>query len=185
MAISGSNFQFGRNRTEYSYYFSRHNHVWGWATWKRAWQYYDFKMKLWQKAKSEKLLHDIFQNHEQERYWKTIFNSVYEGKINSWAYRWTFACWMQSGLTLLPAVNLVANLGFGRQAVHTRDWTSRFSNMPVEAMIFPLKHPEFIIRSHGRDNFTEQNVFSGRRFYRGLWSRIKKILRALFAGNSF
>ena len=31
MAISGNNFQHGRKRTEYSYYFSRYFHGWGWT----------------------------------------------------------------------------------------------------------------------------------------------------------
>ena len=37
MHISGTNFQFGNKRGEASYYFSRCIHMWGWATWRRAW----------------------------------------------------------------------------------------------------------------------------------------------------
>jgi hypothetical protein len=47
MAISGDNFQLGRRRTRYSYYLSRYNHCWGWATWRRGWQHYDHRMQLW------------------------------------------------------------------------------------------------------------------------------------------
>ncbi len=47
MMISGDNFQMGRNRTPYSYYFSRFFHCWGWATWRRAWRHYDIDMELW------------------------------------------------------------------------------------------------------------------------------------------
>nr|MBA3765731.1 glycosyltransferase family 2 protein [Acidobacteriota bacterium] len=47
MMISGDNFQFGRKRTQYSYYFSRYTHTWGWATWRRAWRYFDREIKLW------------------------------------------------------------------------------------------------------------------------------------------
>ena len=36
MMISGNNFQPSR-RSDASYYFSRWTHIWGWATWKRAW----------------------------------------------------------------------------------------------------------------------------------------------------
>ena len=49
MVISGNNFQFGRNRTDDSYYFSRYNHIWGWASWRRAWEYFDYDLKLWPK----------------------------------------------------------------------------------------------------------------------------------------
>jgi hypothetical protein len=45
--ISGNNFQFGRKRTAYSYYFSRYPHIWGWASWRRAWDNYDVDMKMW------------------------------------------------------------------------------------------------------------------------------------------
>src|SRR6185369_14461868 len=41
--ICGANFQFGRKRSNDSYYFSRYNHIWGWASWRRAWQHYDRK----------------------------------------------------------------------------------------------------------------------------------------------
>ena len=34
--ISGDNFQAGVWRGEGSYYFSRYNHCWGWATWRRC-----------------------------------------------------------------------------------------------------------------------------------------------------
>ena len=47
MSISGQNVQFGRKRTDYSYYFSRYTHCWSWASWRRAWQHYDLDMKLW------------------------------------------------------------------------------------------------------------------------------------------
>ncbi|MGC1799486.1 MAG: hypothetical protein WA701_03795, partial [Solirubrobacterales bacterium] len=30
-----------------SYYFSRYAHVWGWASWRRAWSDYDFEMTAW------------------------------------------------------------------------------------------------------------------------------------------
>lgn len=47
MHIGGNNFQMQKSRTNDSYYFSRYNHCWGWASWGRAWQHYDVDMKLW------------------------------------------------------------------------------------------------------------------------------------------
>jgi hypothetical protein len=48
MHISGSNFQFGQKHGKDSYYFSKYTHVWGWATWKRAWQhYFDMRKEIW------------------------------------------------------------------------------------------------------------------------------------------
>ena len=42
--ISGNNFQGNTRRGDYSYYFSRYAHVWGWATWRRAWLNYNFEI---------------------------------------------------------------------------------------------------------------------------------------------
>ena len=51
MEIAGSNWQLGRSRTDDSYYFSKHSHTWGWATWKRAWDHYDEKLTAWPQVK--------------------------------------------------------------------------------------------------------------------------------------
>ena len=37
MAISGDNFHRGCRYTDFSYFFSRFVHIWGWASWRRAW----------------------------------------------------------------------------------------------------------------------------------------------------
>ncbi|MEM1172101.1 MAG: methyltransferase domain-containing protein, partial [Cyanobacteria bacterium P01_H01_bin.35] len=159
MAISGDNFQFGNNPTKYSYYFSRYSHCWGWATWQRAWKNYDDKMQLWSKFRDSKWLENILQNSEAVQYWSEIFEKNYRG-FNSWAYAWVFACWNDHGLTILPKVNLVSNIGFSREATHTSS-VNKFANMSVEEMIFPLNHPLSIIRNIQADDFTEKIMFSG------------------------
>ena len=49
MHISGDNLRFGR-RGEASYFFSRYPHVWGWASWRRAWRHYDPDLREWTMA---------------------------------------------------------------------------------------------------------------------------------------
>ena len=161
MVISGNNFQFGRNITKYSYYYSRYMHCWGWASWRRAWKYYDFDMALWPTIRDSDLLEHIL--HDKKGvvlYWKRILDRTYRGEVDSWAYRWLFSCWVQNGLTILPNVNFVSNIGFGEDAVHTKDSSDPFANMRVYAMEFPLKHPPFMIRNARADEFTHRKVFS-------------------------
>ncbi|MFM6024920.1 MAG: glycosyltransferase family 2 protein, partial [Dolichospermum sp.] len=62
MLVCGQNLQFGQQRRNYSYYFSRYSHCWGWATWKSAWQYYDDTMELWPQVRDENWLFDILQD---------------------------------------------------------------------------------------------------------------------------
>lgn len=172
MVVSGDNYQKGRRRTPYSFYFSRYNHCWGWATWKRAWKFYDDEMSLWPQIREEGWLRDIFgKNNNVEKYWTRIFNSVYDNEIESWAYRWTYSCWLQSGLTILPNVNLVTNIGFGDQATHT-NFSSKRSYQAKYKMEFPLVYPPFVIRDSKSDKFTERDNF-------GI-SLIKNIKRLVF-----
>lgn len=155
MAISGDNFQFGRQRTQDSYYFSRYNHCWGWASWRRAWRYYDVEMKLWPMIKQGKWLHDLLGDDRAVRYWTDIFETVANDRLDTWDYQWTFACWLQNGLTILPNVNLVSNIGFGSEATHTTG-TNRLSNLSSEAMQFPLQHPAFVVRDAQADESTHR-----------------------------
>jgi hypothetical protein len=175
MVISGVNFQFGRKRTEYSYYFSRYNHCWGWATWRRAWQYYDIDMKLWSIIRDGDWLKYILQDSKAVKYWTNFFQNVYNENINSWATRWTLACWIQNGLTILPNVNLVSNIGFGEGATNTTISKSRFANIPVEEMDFPLKHPPFLLRHVEADDFTQKNHFINTSLLLRLRNKLKKI----------
>jgi hypothetical protein len=156
MAVSGNNFQFNKKRTNYSYYFSRFPHCWGWASWRRAWEYYDDDMELWQEIKKGDWLKDILGNKLSELYWRRIYDLVNEGKINSWAYRWQYSCWLQNGLTILPNINLVSNIGFGKNSTHTKI-KDRTTNIPSYPMQFPLKHPPYMVRDSRADFLSERD----------------------------
>lgn len=177
MAITGCNFQFGRVRNQDSYYFSRYNHCWGWASWRRAWQYSDIEMKLWSKVNNEGWLKDLLSDDSTVKYWTNIFQSTYEEKINSWAYAWTFSCWIQNGLTIIPNVNLVSNIGFSPAATHTINKNSRFDNMPITRIDFPLQHPTFLIRNEIADVYTQTNNFYDNRILVKIFKKIKYSLQ--------
>jgi hypothetical protein len=158
MVVSGNNFQCGRRRTKDSYYFSLYPHCWGWATWRRAWQHYDHEMKLWPIIRDTYWLKDILREDHAVKYWTNNFEAVYEERINSWASRWVLSCWLQNGLTILPNINLVSNIGFGPNATHTTE-TNWQANLPVEAMDFPQSHPAFVVPNRQADQFTQTTLF--------------------------
>ncbi|NDJ24622.1 glycosyltransferase family 2 protein [Nostoc sp. B(2019)] len=179
MVVAGNNFQYGRVRNQDSYYFSRYNHCWGWATWRRAWQHYDHEMKLWPKIRDEDWLRDILLELSAVKFWQNIFQYTYEKKINSWAYAWTFSCWIQNGLSILPNVNLVSNIGYSLDATHTVNNYNNFANMPVVPIDFPLQHPLFIIRNSQADFFTQKNNFYDSRISVVLKQKIKHLANKL------
>lgn len=173
MTISGDNFQ-NRQRTTYSYYFSRYMHCWGWASWRRAWKYFDLNMSLWPEIKDEKWLYDILENKKEIKQRKRYFNSVYIRQVDSWARIWTLNIWSQSGLNILPNVNLVANLGFGIDATHTNCRSdNNFKRM--NNINLPVKHPPFVIRDKYADEYTSKFHFGNLPSWRRILKKIKRI----------
>jgi hypothetical protein len=120
LSISGQNVQFGRKRTDYSYYFSVYNHCWSWASWRRAWQHYDLDMKLWPEVRDGNFLVDVLGDSHAAKVWTNTFQLCYERKIDSWAYRWTLASFIQNGMNILANVNLVSNIGHGWEELTRR-----------------------------------------------------------------
>ena len=161
MMISGCNFQLGRP-FRHSFYFSRYVHCWGWATWKRAWQHYDVKMTRWPEVRNSGWLTALLENSPRgAQYWQRVFDLTYLGYVNTWDYQWVFACWLQNGFTILPSVNLVSNIGFGKDATHTGQVTSKVANIPLSAMGFPLEHPPELGLNMAADQFTQELYNTG------------------------
>ncbi len=172
-AISGNNFQFGRKRTENSYYFSRYPHCWGWATWRRAWSHCDVAMDSWPSVRQKKYLSSVFSNSSSIRYWTFKFQNTYEKKIDSWFFPWTLSCWLQNGLAILPSRNLVTNIGCGVDGTHHLSRKTPLANIPTSPMEFPLKHPSFMVRNSQADAFTQSYQFGLlARGWRKIWASL-------------
>jgi len=112
--IGGSNFLPENIQKPGGYYFSKYPEIWGWATWKHAWDLMDFKMKNWKRFEKSKYLDLILPDFWEKKYWQIIANAVLSEKVNSWAYRWLFSIWENHGKCVSPGVNLVENIGLVR-----------------------------------------------------------------------
>lgn len=176
MSITGDNFQYGQIRNKFSYYFSRYIHCWGWATWRRAWKYYDNEMTLWPVIRENNILKHILNDNRTVNYWTNIFNLTYSGEIDSWAYRWTLSCWCQSGLTIIPNINLVSNIGFGEDATHTIS-ANHLSNIKTKSMRFPLRHPEYVVRDTVADAFTQKYSINTPPLYKRIIRKFTNIIK--------
>ena len=157
--ISGDNFQFGNRRNDDSYYFSKYVHIWGWATWRDRWAAsYDVTMAKWPRVRDEAWLSDIVGNTREAAYWRKIFERVHRGEIDTWDYQWVFANWVEGRMTILPAVNMITNMGFDGNATHTTG-DSELANLARCAVSFPLKHPPGVFRNMQADMFSEKKCF--------------------------
>lgn len=158
------------------YYFSRYDSVWGWATWRRAWSEYDVLMSVWPIASREKWLEHLL-SPEVSKYYKNLFSRTYQGDIDTWDYQWSFVR-MINGVSIVPKVNLIQNLGFGADATHTTDPGNPMAKVSAGRIRFPLKHPTSFIVDRERDQAWEKLAFR-RRSIRLALVRIREQLRAI------
>ncbi|MEI6352471.1 MAG: nucleotide-diphospho-sugar transferase [Candidatus Nomurabacteria bacterium] len=120
MMISGDNFQDGKIYGDYSYYFSHYPNIWGWATWKRVWDKFD-KNLLDLDSFINKNGIKILNNKEQEKYWLKFFLGLKKNKYNNWDAKFVYTVLNDEGLCIVPNKNLVTNIGFGKDATHTKE----------------------------------------------------------------
>jgi predicted O-methyltransferase YrrM len=150
MSISGGDF-LGRP-SDASYYYSMYHDPWGWATWRRAWKLCDHELKQWRLFLSSDGLQSVSDGDTKfEGYWRSIFEAMYQGRIDTWDYPFMFSQFAQRGLTCRPCINMVTNIGHEPEATHTKNPLNPLANLPNFEMSFPLRHPVMMIRDFGAD----------------------------------
>lgn len=158
--ISGNNTQNGQWRGDGSYFFGRIPLIWGWASWRRCWQYYDAGLSQWPALRNSNFLKTVFEDSAERQYWSIIWQKLLErGQPDTWDYQWTFTCLSNGGLTALPNRNLVCNVGFGEDATHT---IGKGVDTTIDNGIDPHQHPSFILRDSSADRYTFDEKFGGK-----------------------
>lgn len=159
MHVAGVNFQLGIQRGFGSYYFSKYPHIWGWATWKRAWEHYDVTIQEWPLYKNSPDFKSWCFNSHELAFWSKVFDLTYSGNIDTWDYQWFYCIIKSKGLCVMPNLNLVSNLGFGKWATHTRDVDKRFAGKKTYNYILPDIQPD-IEADNIADLFSFNEVFN-------------------------
>lgn len=176
MMIAGNNIQPFLPEKSESYYFSKIGHVWGWATWRRAWKSYDFKVDG-----SDFLRKRIAgQNEKYVRFLIGHLEAIRDGREDTWDFQWAFAIEKNYGLSVAPRRNLVMNIGTG-SGTHVDDG-ARSDYPPIIPMKFPLVHPAAIEANAAADLFEQKEIlkyYSLKKWLRrfGLFDLCKKLYR--------
>ena len=175
MMISGTNLLGEWKSATQSYHFSNNGGIWGWACWRRAWQHYDVDMLLWWESSSRMKVRDVLRGGRHFRMRAVEFERVASGNIDTWDYQWSFAQLLQSGLAVVPAVNLISNIGFNADATHTIDSRTSFAGLPTTPCRYPLDINRLIVA----DNDYDTAVFKAALSERPLLLKVADFLRLL------
>ncbi|MDW8116781.1 MAG: glycosyltransferase family 2 protein [Geminocystis sp.] len=154
-----------------SYRFSRLVPIWGWATWRRAWKFYDFEMLNFNSITEAD--YEYFGDYKKDV--MNTFYYQYKSRIDTWDIQWAFTCVFNRALTIIPRVSLVKNIGFGKESTHTKKvdkYNSLVKNQEVE---FPLIHPKSL------EPDRELDLDYLRMFYhKSMLQKIKHSIKSLF-----
>jgi hypothetical protein len=176
MMISGTNWVGEWKSNIQSYHFSYYGGTWGWASWRRAWQYFDYEIKLWEKNEIRERIRDVIADNEQFRsrekiYWNTCKNPT---TITWWDYQWGFARLLQSGLSIVPSLNLISNIGFGNDATHTKSNESAVANIKSTEIEFPLKINKFTVVDRDYDRKLFYKLIKNKNIFDRIKSKLLK-----------
>ncbi len=159
MMVSGFNFKSDNQIKDASYYFSKFSNIWGWASWRRAWKYYDVNMSNFKDFKNKKIIKNIFNSYFMQQYWLMKFEETCQGKINTWDYQWSYTLMSQNGLCIVPYKNLISNIGLDISATHTKKTNKKLFNLD-RYEIDNIIHSEFVIPDIAKDNFTFKKTYA-------------------------
>ena len=176
MHIGGANLYDNLIWGEFSYFFSCIPHIWGWATWRRAWALYDVEMTDYPQFKRSDRIRKLIPDYSSRSFWERTFDSVYAGNIDTWDFQWVYALWQNQGLSIIPNQNLISNIGFDEDATHTK-MVSEFSKLPtVDINADKIIHPKFIVINDEAVKYAFAKFYQVPSIWEARLNRIKRIL---------
>jgi len=134
-----------------SYHLSRYPHVWGWASWRRAWDLYDVDLTDWhseERAEREARLERMFEEPDERRHWGWVWDNSAE--IDNWDAQWSYVG-LNHGWSVNPNRNLISNIGFSEDATNAVADPLGIAARPLEGIELPLEHPAALARDEDAD----------------------------------
>lgn len=118
MAVCGCNMASDYD-TEYDYLFTRGIHTWGWASWRRAWELFDFDMLSWPEHRKDPIWKKYLPLNARW-FFTSEFEVLYRHLYDVWDYQLMYAGMINDRLMIVPCKSLVTNVGFSEEATNTK-----------------------------------------------------------------
>jgi len=105
-------------------FFLKPTSCWGWATWKRAWKYFERNPEKQIKMLTKNQIKDFNLNNSYD-YWSQIILN-YQGKLYTWAIFWYLSVYLNNGFSLHPRESITKNIGTDGSGAHFTSKTNIF-----------------------------------------------------------
>jgi hypothetical protein len=119
-----------------------------WATWKRSWNRFDRDTEnLYRQLKERNLLNAF--NLDGRFHYEAMLKDQLNGKVNSWAIRWTASAVLNDTLCLYPSRSLSKHIGFGSDSTHVKsaDYNAdlKLAETPIQIKDIPVTNDQSAI----------------------------------------
>jgi len=158
--IQGFN-PFPNPKFAYTYFFSKYDLKWGWATWHDRWKFQDMYMKDWPKVKKTDFLDKISNGNKLVKlYWEAIFDQIYMNPHFTWDTQFTYQMLKRGLVTIVPKVNIILNIGYAKEASSTK-WgiPQHIKELKLEEINFSLVDPQMLEVNEDYDRLVEKIHF--------------------------
>lgn len=143
--ITGTNALSKWRSYKYDYIFSKTGGMTmgAWASWRRAWKYFDFEIKSWGKKETKEKMR-LARGEKRFLELAPLYDKIYANPPrDAWDYQWAYARALHDTYTIVSAVNQMSNIGFCEESTHTPNMNDRRGNMTIYSCRLPLRHHAF------------------------------------------
>ena len=178
MHISGTSYLPSNIEFSTNHYFSALHDVWGWATWKRAWDYFNIDIEYPDEKSEYELLNNYFGSRKVSKWFHRYLEDSKSPTCTLWSTYWSYALIVRNALSVAPVVNLVSNIGFAREATHGSDTSFQLYNQFPRKSLPELPDPIEIRVSQNLDRIRFrmiQRTDPALKFLGSTRSRIRRI----------
>ena len=156
--ISGSNYQFGKNRGDGTYYYSNLTHVSGWAGWRRVWQEHCLNENKYDLFNQLDYLSNLPSHAPFQYRWNRLFNIANHSNEHFWEVKYAYTNLINNRLSIIPNKNLITKIAYYDKMPHAIK-NHPFTNIKNEE-IDHIVHPSFICPDIEADLYSQTKEYN-------------------------
>ena len=189
--ISGMNHVGEYENCPYDYFFSSQGGaIWGWATWKRVWENFDWGLECIEDSYACNCLSKTIR---PKSFYKQLIGTLKSKRSSilkqeeqtSWSFQFGFpSTFLQHRLNIIPTKNQISNIGFSIDSAHSSPLhriprgLRKVYNGERYSITFPLSHPKYVVDDFYYADLQGKVLGSGtfRKIYRFFEAHLYKLL---------